>query len=406
MSSDGFFTKSEMVVRQPLPRLPQCDKCGLSTAGCTSPKMPVSGDGRKGILICSDYPGKNEDREGVQFVGESGKYLAEVLARSGVDMRRDCWLTNARICYAASEPPEHAVDDCRPNLIKTVRELNPAVILLTGGDAVRSLLAYTWGRDPGGVRRWAGYRIPDRQLNAWVCPTYNPAYVIRRERDRDPDPVLQRDFSSHVAAAVRSGERPYSEPPAPLGDSVEITLDPDYAADRVRRIRSGRIAFDLETTTLKPDSEEAQIVCCSYCWNGTETLAFPWVGSVRRAFVELLEDPDVGKVGQNIKFENRWALAKLDCEIVNWKFDCMLAAHALDPRPGVTGLEFQEYARLGLTSHKDLIAPYLQSTEPGGNAPNRIRQVEIRKLLRYCGEDSLTEYLIAEVLAREIGVAL
>ena len=406
MSSDGFFTRSEVTARAPLPRLPQCDRCGLHQAGCNTPMMPVSGAGRLGILVCSDYPGKNEDREGVQFVGESGKYLGEVLARSGVDMRRDCWLTNARICYSASDPPEHAVDDCRPNLLRTVRELNPEVVILAGGDAVRSLLTYTWGRDPGGVRRWAGYRIPDRRLNAWVCPTYNPAYVVRRERDRDRDPVLERDFSSHVAAAVRSGGRPYPSPPPDLGDSVDVVLDPDAAADRVRRVRSGLIAFDFETDRLKPDAADAQIICCSYCWNGTETVAFPWAGAVRRAMVELLEDPNVGKIGQNIKFETRFCLARLGCMVQNWVFDTMLAAHALDPRPGVTGLEFQEYTRLGLSSHKYLIAPFLESTQPGGNSPNRIRQVEIHKLLKYNALDSLTEYLISQILAKEIGVEL
>ena len=60
--------------------------------------MPVSGEGRKGVLIVAEAPGYNEDQQGVQLVGNAGQELTRLLFNIGVRMRRDCWLTNSVIC--------------------------------------------------------------------------------------------------------------------------------------------------------------------------------------------------------------------------------------------------------------------------------------------------------------------
>src|SRR5688572_528647 len=79
------------------PTIPKCGACGL-LKGCKSPKMPVSGKGAKGILIIGEAPGRDEDIQGRPFVGATGEKLETTLRKLGVEMRRDCWLTNALIC--------------------------------------------------------------------------------------------------------------------------------------------------------------------------------------------------------------------------------------------------------------------------------------------------------------------
>src|SRR5437773_423778 len=100
---DGFFSRAELTVRPPQSRIPKCDRCGLFR-GSRTHNMPPSGRGRRRVLLCGEYNGWAENEAGVQFVGETGKFLESRLDRIGVDMRRDCWLTNALTCYGKGSP--------------------------------------------------------------------------------------------------------------------------------------------------------------------------------------------------------------------------------------------------------------------------------------------------------------
>src|SRR5690606_23623431 len=140
----GFFPASQLQVAKAPPSLaPQCGACGLFKT-CKSPKMPVSGKGRREILVVAEAPGKDEDDRGIQLVGESGQLLERAMRKAGVDMRKDCWLTNSLICRPPNNrmPTKQEIDYCRPNLLKTIKELDPKVIILLGGSAVRSLIGY------------------------------------------------------------------------------------------------------------------------------------------------------------------------------------------------------------------------------------------------------------------------
>lgn len=96
----GFFSKSELPQVKPDSLVPKCGACGL-LKGCHSPKMEPSGEGRRKILIVGEAPGETEDLKGLQFVGTSGKLLERALAKFEVDMRKDCWITNALACFVS-----------------------------------------------------------------------------------------------------------------------------------------------------------------------------------------------------------------------------------------------------------------------------------------------------------------
>lgn len=415
MSTDEFFSAAESrLVRTPVPLRPLCDKCGLFNH-CRSPKMKVDGQGERGILLVSEFPGEKEDLEGRPLIGPTGQLVRETLGSFGINMRRDCWLTNAIICRPqnAKTYSTTVVDYCRPNLLRTIRELNPEVIILLGGEAVRSLIGYLWKPNTGPNARWVGWQIPSQQLNAWVCPTYQPAQLFYKD---NKDPVLEMELTEHIEAAVAlAGTRPWPGGIPNYERDVEIILSAADAARRIRKYTSGMVAFDLETNTLKPDSASAEIVCCSVCWEGEETIAFPWYGEVKRAMVELLTNSDVGKVGWNAKFEDRWIRAKLGVQVDGWYWDGMLAAHMLDPRGGkdgenrkdqvgITGLKFQSFVKLGMGDYNQHIEPFLKSADKGCNSLNRIRDVNINLLCHYCALDSLLEWKVSQLQMKECGV--
>lgn len=400
--------------------LPNCDRCKLHRAGCRSPKMRVSGRGGKGILVVGERPGAAEDAAGEAFVGPSGRLMAGVFRDLGADLYRDCWLTNALICAPPKGgPPKTAVEDCRPNVFAAVKKFDPVVIVLAGGAAVRSVVGRVWKPDvDGAVHRWVGWRIPCRDPNAWLCPTYNPAHLLRDRDDRDGggdgdganDPTVPTLlFRRHVAAALKLAARgrPWPDGPPDERTEVEVILSPADAAARVRKYRAGVVAFDFEHSPLKPDVADADLVCCSVCWEGQETISFPWAGAVRAEIAAMLENPAVGKIASNMKNEDRWCRAKLGVTVRGWAFDTMLAGHALNPAARMSGLKPQAFVRLGAPDYNRHVEPYLDpGKEHGGNAHNRVRDVDLRQLLVYCGLDSLLEFRVAEIQARELGVDL
>jgi uracil-DNA glycosylase family 4 len=398
-----FFRRTELAqVKEPALLIPKCGACGLLKQ-CRTPKMPVSGKGRKGVLIVGDAPDREEDQQGKPFVGESGVLLRRSLRRIGVDPDNDCWFTNSIICHPCDgKMPDKAIEYCRPNLTRTIAELSPNVIVLVGANAVRALLATAFKEDVGGIKRWVGWVIPCRKPNAWVVPTFHPSFVMQEERIQA---VLQRMLDEHLAAASTKTEKPWEKVPDLSSEVLKLHV-PDNATRMIRRFNlSPVIAFDYETNMLKPDSPDARIVCCSIS-DGKTTIAYPWMSSAIHATKELLANPKVGKIASNMKFEERWTRRHLGIKVANWKWDTMIQAHVLDNRQGVTSIKFQAFVRLGQEDYDSHLKPYLQSKNKGGNMENRVREIDLPNLLTYCGLDSLLEYKVAMLQAKELGVRL
>lgn len=388
----GFLPKSELsLVKAPVGRLAQCGLCGLYKT-CKTQKMPVSGKGKKKILIVAEAPGEQEDKEGIQLVGKSGRELEHYLDRLDIDMRQDCWLTNAIICHPPNNeiPNEKVVEWCRPNLIKTIEELQPEKIILLGYYSVASLIGWLWKNDVGKtMNRWVGWKIPCQQLNAWICPTWHPAYLLRAK-----DPVVDLYFERHLKEAIKLQGRPWEKVPD-YESMITILVESEKAVPWIKKfIEEGKpVAFDYETNMLKPDTDKAWIRSCAIS-NGEETIAYPWVGEAVEWTLKLLRSK-IGKMAHNLKFEERWTLAKYGFGVRNWIWDGMIAAHVLDNRSDITSLKFQSFVTLGVGDYNHHIDPYLRTRNGGGNEENKIRDVGVRDLLLYNGLDALLEYHLA-----------
>jgi len=355
--------------------------------------MRPSGEGRKRILIVGEAPGANEDDEGIQFVDKAGRYLEDALDHIGIDLRKDCWTTNALIC----RPPDNkisdkrAVDYCRPNLITTIERLQPASIVLLGGTPVQSLIGHVWKEAPGAITRWVGWNIPCQKPNVWISPTYHPSYLMRMHSK-----VMDRDFVRHLEKACSYREVPWEQVPD-YESQIEVLLDTDEAAAVLRKMeqKGGAIAFDYENNCLKPETPGGEIVCASACWRGRKTIAYPWHGAAIEATFDLLHSERCYHIASNLKHEERWTRKVSGRPVQNWLWDTMLAAHVIDNRKGICGLKFQAFAHLGAEAYDEHIKQFLESQ--AGSVLNRVREeVELRQLLLYCGTDTLLEYLLAE----------
>src|SRR5690606_3533793 len=101
-------------------------------------------------------------------------------------------------------PTKKQIEYCRPNLNRTIKQLKPKVIIPLGGTAVQAVLAPIWKEAPGSISKWTGWNIPSQELNAWVCPTFHPSYVIRELSDKNKrvNPVPELMFLHQLETAV------------------------------------------------------------------------------------------------------------------------------------------------------------------------------------------------------------
>lgn len=356
--------------------------------------MEPYGKGKKQVLVVGEAPGETEDQQGRPFIGKAGQYLRDVLDAMDVDLDKDAITTNACIC----RPPKNATPDpkqitwCRPNLLNTINEHNPRVVITLGSSALRSVLGPYWKSDIGTLERWVGWQIPLAQH--WVCPTYHPSFLLRMRSE-----LLDKVFFQHLEAAFGITESPR---PFPFDTTkVERLYEEKDIVQGVEEIESSgrRVAFDYETNCLKPEYEKAKIYSCALS-NGKRTIAYPWAGAAIPATQRFLANAGVLKIASNLKFEDRWSRVRVQTKVRGWDWDTMLAAHCLDNRPGICSLKFQAFVNMGLVSYNEHIEPYLENHK---GHYNRIHEISTSDLLLYNGMDALVEYYLARFQRRQMG---
>ena len=393
----GFFHSSKLVTtKSTVPRIALCGSCSLHK-GCVTPKMEPQGEGRKKILLVGEAPSSIQDKKGKLFAGKSSLRLKEMLRQAGVNLKKDCWKTNAVICHSpnADKLDSDKINACSCNLFKTIKKLDPTVVILLGRVAVQSMIGTLLQEETSSIAQWIGYQIPNHNPNVWICPTYHPSYLERMK-----DPVLDKLTARHLHEAVsKAVSKPYQKIPS-FKKEIEIVSRPYEAAKilKAQLKKTKEIAFDYETNCLKPEYPKSEIVSASVCFDGNYTIAFPFSGEAIEPFLDLLRHP-CGKIAANMKFEDRWTRYKFKMKVKNWVWDTMQAAHVLSNKTQ-TGLKFQSYVLLGQRSYNKHIEPFLESA--GKNHLNRIHEIDLMDLLLYNGLDSLLEAKIADIQRERI----
>jgi uracil-DNA glycosylase family 4 len=370
--------------------------------------MPVAGKGKRKILVVGEGPGRDEDQQGIPFVGKSGRHLQNTMDKYGVDLFEDCWVTNAVSCRPSTAdgknrtPSEKEVGYCQPKVAQVLQDYKPEIVVLLGGISVDSVIGWLWKDQVGDISRWVGFNIPYRRMNCWICPCYHPSFVIRQdERDRQ-EGLRIMFFEEQIKGALSLKGRPWPEGRKGPEKSVFRIKNPKEAAEVILRMvdKEHFVSFDYETDRLKPDHPNARILCCSIS-DGKKSYAYPWQGEAVEATREFLQS-DTPKIGFNCKFEDRWTRREFGFGVRNWYWDGMIAAHIIDNRKAITGLKFQAFATLGEDSYEEVIKPYMASK--GDNDRNRLHLFPLDRMLLYCGIDSLLEHRLAIHQMEHMGV--
>lgn len=165
-----------------------CKRCPL----CEERTKAVFGDGnpRADLMLVGEGPGREEDLQGLPFVGAAGELLNKIITAMGFE-RAAIYITNTVKCRPPRnrDPEPTEVAACRPYLDQQIDLVRPRVIVALGRVAAQSLLGSeeNLGRLRGRWHEVAG--IPTRV-------TYHPAALLRNAQWKRPtwdDMQLVRD---------------------------------------------------------------------------------------------------------------------------------------------------------------------------------------------------------------------
>ncbi len=158
--------------------LGECTRCKLH-GGRTKLVFGV-GSPTADLVFVGEAPGRDEDRQGIPFVGRAGQLLTRIIAAIGLS-RDEVYIANVIKCRPPNNrnPEPDEVATCEPFLFRQLDVIRPRVVVALGGFAIRTLL-----RTDDAVSRLRG-RVFDYR-GAKLIPTFHPAFLLRSpERKRD-----------------------------------------------------------------------------------------------------------------------------------------------------------------------------------------------------------------------------
>ena len=151
------------------------DGCALRY---TATKLVFSdGNPQARVMFVGEAPGRDEDIEGLPFVGRSGKLLDRMIAAIGLD-RSKAYIANVIPWRPPGNrtPTPQETQICLPFIQRQIELVNPDVLVTLGNPSTQALLQTREGimRTRG---KWQDYDTGTRTIRA--IATFHPAYLLR-----------------------------------------------------------------------------------------------------------------------------------------------------------------------------------------------------------------------------------
>jgi len=155
--------------------LDKFDGCALKATA--TQLVFADGNPQSRVMFVGEAPGRDEDIEGLPFVGRSGKLLDRMLAAIGLD-RTKVYIAN----IVPWRPPGNRTPTpqesqiCLPFILRQIELADPDVLVCLGGPSAQTLLGIKDGitKTRG---RWFTFDTGKREIRA--MPTFHPAFLLR-----------------------------------------------------------------------------------------------------------------------------------------------------------------------------------------------------------------------------------
>jgi uracil-DNA glycosylase family 4 len=151
------------------------DGCALKH---TATRLVFSdGNPQARIMFVGEAPGRDEDIEGLPFVGRSGKLLDRMIGAIGLD-RSKAYIANVIPWRPPGNrtPTPQETQVCLPFIQRQIELVNPDVLVTLGNPSTQTLLSTREGimKTRG---KWFDYDTGTRTIRA--IATFHPAYLLR-----------------------------------------------------------------------------------------------------------------------------------------------------------------------------------------------------------------------------------
>src|SRR5216683_1133599 len=149
----------------------------------------ADGNPQARVMFVGEAPGRDEDIEGLPFVGRSGKLLDRMMAAIGLT-RANAYIANIvpwRPPGNRTPTPQESAT-CLPFTLRQIELVDPDVLVCLGGPSAHTLL----GSRDGILKtrgRWFAFQTGTREIRATA--TLHPAYLLRQPLQKR---LAWRDF--------------------------------------------------------------------------------------------------------------------------------------------------------------------------------------------------------------------
>jgi DNA polymerase len=181
--------------------LEKFDGCALKS---TATRLVFAdGNPKARVMFVGEAPGREEDLEGLPFVGRSGKLLDRMIAAIGLD-RTSVYIANVIPWRPPGNrtPTPQETQICLPFIQRQIELVNPDVLVTLGNPSTQTLLSTREGimKTRG---KWFDYDTGTRVIRA--IATFHPAYLLR-------SPSYKRMSWQDLRAIAKALEQPNAPP--------------------------------------------------------------------------------------------------------------------------------------------------------------------------------------------------
>lgn len=177
----------------------RCTRCDLSLS--RTQVVPGSGSASARLLLVGEAPGASEDRDGVPFVGASGKLLTSMLEAAAIP-RGETFIANVVRCRPPDNrnPKAREIRACSGWLAEQIRLVDPAIVVTLGRFALQHFVP------DGKITQLEGEprEIPYGARTLRLYPLLHPAAILRAA-DRRPAYLEQFRRLGQLLGKARPG---------------------------------------------------------------------------------------------------------------------------------------------------------------------------------------------------------
>ena len=310
--------------------------------------VPAEGPSNAKLVVCGEAPGAHEEEQRRPFVGPTGTIVRDCLRTLGYDETQVYYTNVVKI-----RPPDNKIEslhylgktisDFIPQLQAELQALQPNAILALGNTALEALTGHR------GIEKYRGSIMPSSCCSSKVIPTIHPASLLHddgggRMHTWKDLVYIKWDFNRAIKQSAFSEYNPPRRNLLVCRNALEF--------DRfLRKFSDARFcSVDIETFKTFP-------ICIGFAFSRDEAISVPLfnfqtslnqTGMTRSDVIScwemcarLLADPNIMKVGQNFKFDQRLLKMSYNDEVNfgfqtnSFFFDTLLAFRTLYPElPG------------------------------------------------------------------------